>query len=186
MDTPASLLDSLRRPGEQEAWKRFVKLYTPLLCHWSRRLGLDGHDVSDLVQDVFAILVRKLPEFVYDGQKSFRGWLWTITVNKCREKGRHPAPAVLDPRKSPLANLPLPPEAGIEVMEYQQYLIQRIVQIIQTEFAPTTWKAFWESVVEERSPQEVAGRLGLSVDAIYTAKSRVLRRLRHDLRGLLD
>lgn len=186
MDTPASLLESLRRPGEQEAWKRFVKLYTPLLCHWSRRLGLEGPDLADLVQDVFAILVRKLPEFVYDGQKSFRGWLWTITVNKCREKDRHPSPATLDPTRPLLACLPQALGPGIEEAEYRQYLVQRILQIIQAEFAPNTWQAFWQSVVDDRPAQEVAGHLGLSVDAVYAAKSRVLRRLRHDLHGLLS
>ena len=31
------------------------------------------------------MLVAKLPEFQYDAGQSFRGWLRTITVNKCRD-----------------------------------------------------------------------------------------------------
>lgn len=61
--TPASLLERLREPGDQEAWRRFVQLYTPLLFRAARRLGLPPEDASDLVQDVLALLVRKLPAF---------------------------------------------------------------------------------------------------------------------------
>ena len=57
--TPPSLLDRLRRP-DPAAWERFVDLYAPLLRAWARRLGADGPDADDLVQDVLALLVRAL------------------------------------------------------------------------------------------------------------------------------
>jgi RNA polymerase sigma-70 factor (ECF subfamily) len=41
-------------------------------------------------------------------------------------------------------------------------------------------------VVSGRPPLEVAAELGLSVNAVYLAKSRVLQRLRTELEGLLD
>src|SRR2546421_13117696 len=71
MDTPASLLERLRQPAAPAAWNRFVELYTPVLYAWTRRLGLQPADAADLVQDVFTILVQKLPTFQYDKQKSF-------------------------------------------------------------------------------------------------------------------
>src|SRR5690348_13054594 len=86
--TPVSLLERVRLPGEQQAWGRFVEIYTPLLYYWSRRMGLQESDAADLVQEVFAILVTKLPQFVYDRNKSFRGWLRTILQNKWRDKQR--------------------------------------------------------------------------------------------------
>jgi RNA polymerase sigma-70 factor (ECF subfamily) len=89
--TPVSLLERLRHPDQPAAWERFVELYTPLLCHWARRLGLRGPDGADFVQDVFTVLVQKLPEFRYDPGKRFRGWLWTVTVNTWREPGRQEA-----------------------------------------------------------------------------------------------
>jgi hypothetical protein len=49
-ETPASLLERLRRRGEQAAWAHFVDLYTPLLYYWARRIGLQPHDAADLVQ----------------------------------------------------------------------------------------------------------------------------------------
>jgi RNA polymerase sigma-70 factor (ECF subfamily) len=70
--------------------------------------------------------------------------------------------------------------------EYRQYLVGRALQMMQTDFEPTSWKACWEVVVEGRSAGEVASQLGLTPAAVYVAKSRILRRLRQELHGLLD
>src|SRR5262245_42516887 len=88
MDTPPSLLERLRRPADTEACSRFVELYAPLLLHWARGTGLQQADAADLVQDVFTLLIQKLPEFNYDRHGSFRGWLRTVTLNKWRERRR--------------------------------------------------------------------------------------------------
>src|ERR1043166_5847080 len=90
--TPLSLLEKLRRDADGAAWDRFVALYSPLLYQWARRIGLESADAADLVQEVFTLLVRKLPDFQYDPDKTFRGWLWTVTLNKWRERQRRQRP----------------------------------------------------------------------------------------------
>ena len=78
---------------------------------------------------------------------------------------------------------------GVEELteaEYRQYLTDRALQLMQAEFQPATWKAFWECVTGGRSAADVGAELGMSVAAVYAAKSRVLRRLREELDGLLD
>jgi RNA polymerase sigma-70 factor, ECF subfamily len=181
--TPASLLERLRQPNDRVAWERFVKLYTPLLYHWVHHLGAHGAEADDLVQDVFTTLVQKLPQFHYDPTQTFRGWLWTITKNqlrKCRRK-RHGAGAIgLEE-----AAVPDPAEA-IDEDEYRQFLTRRALELMQAEFEPSTWQAFWQFVVEGRPGADVARALGLSVNAVYIAKARVLRRLKQELAGLLD
>jgi RNA polymerase sigma-70 factor (ECF subfamily) len=52
---------------------------------------------------------------------------------------------------------------------------------MQTEFQPATWKAYWEHAAVGRPAAEVAAELGMSVNAVYLATSRVLRRLRQEL-----
>src|SRR5262245_37406044 len=97
METPASLLERLRQPDQDDAWPRFVQLYTPLLYSWSRRLGLQEPDAADLVQDVLLHLVRKLPEFTYDQNRSFRGWLRVVVLNVWRNRRRAELPRAADP-----------------------------------------------------------------------------------------
>jgi RNA polymerase sigma-70 factor, ECF subfamily len=182
--TSITLLERLRRPDQPDAWPRFVRLYTPLLYYWARRLGLSTADAADLVQDVLVVLVQKLPEFTYDPTKSFRGWLRTIAVNKWRERRRRPEAA---PLNNGAAELFGPDEvAAFEQAEYHRHLVESALSIMQAEFEPTTWKACWEFVVSERPAAEVAAELSVSVDVVYGAKARVLRRLRQELDGLLD
>src|SRR5687767_6036182 len=71
--TSHTLLQRIRQEGRPADWDRFVNLYTPLLYYWARRTGLQEADTSDLVQDVMALMVQKLPDFEYDRQKNFRG-----------------------------------------------------------------------------------------------------------------
>ena len=86
--TPFSLIVRLQQPGDHDAWPRFVELYTPLLVFWARRLGLQDADAADLVQDVFAVLLRDLPRYQRQPGRRFRAWLWTVTHNKHRDRLR--------------------------------------------------------------------------------------------------
>lgn len=186
MDTPASLLERLRRPGDPQAWDRFVELYTPLLYYWARRSGLQEADAADLVQEVLALLFRKLPEFTYDRHKSFRNWLRTVTLNKWREIRRGRVPMTLESGAA-LDEIPNADEpAALEEAEYRRRLVQQALRALQSEFPATTWKAFELYVMASRRGEEVADELGVCVGTVYAAKSRVLSRLRQELAGLLD
>jgi RNA polymerase sigma-70 factor (ECF subfamily) len=187
--TPASLLQQVRNPADQAAWRRFVELYTPLLYSWTRRLGMQSPDAADLVQDVFVVLLRQLPTFSYDRRRSFRAWLRTILLNRWRDRRRHRAVLVHDSSEAAMASLASPDSLGapeMEEEEYRRHLVSRALEVMRTQFQPTTWKACWESVAAGRPADEVAGELGISVNSVYVARSRVLRRLRQDLEGLLE
>jgi RNA polymerase sigma-70 factor (ECF subfamily) len=185
--TSVSLLERLRQPDAQAAWERFVNLYTPLLFYWARRVGLQEPDAADLVQDVFALLVQKLPEFRYDRSLSFRSWLHTVLLNKWRElrRARSAAAPLADDYLKDVA-CSREELAEIEEAEFRKHLLMRAMQLMQTDFQPATWKACWEHVVCNRPAEEVARELHLTVNAVYLARSRVLRRLRQELAGMLD
>lgn len=185
--TQISLLERLRGPEDSEAWPRFVRLYTPLLFYWARRTGLKQEDAADLVQEVLTVLVQKLPTFQYEPGKSFRRWLHTITLNMWRERGRRKPLPRTGPDDPGLSDVALAPEdEPFDEVEYRNQLVRQALEIMQVEFEPATWQACWESVVSGRPAAEIAAGLGVSVDVVYGAKSRVLRRLRQELAGLLD
>ncbi len=187
LSTSASLLNRLQEPEDQRAWEQFVELYAPLIFHWGRRHGLSETDAADLVQEVMTVLVVKLPEFQYDPNKRFRSWLRTVTLNTARTMHRRrPSRALAS--LSRLAQQPeaAPPDDLFEEQEYRSFLIQRALELMRRHFQETTWRACWEHVVHGRPAAEVARELGLSTNAVYIAKYRVLRRLRQELEGLLD
>lgn len=163
-----------------------MDLYTPLLFAWARRCGEREEDAADLVQETFVTLMQTIPSFEHNRKGSFRRWLRVLMVNKLRDRLRRQSRY-----QQVLAELP----AEVEVpnvaeqfweQEYQQELSHQALRLIQAEFEPRTWKACWETVVQGRSVAEVAAELGVSHNAVYVAKCRVLRRLRECLDGLLD
>lgn len=184
MDTSASLLERLRHPSDHDAWRRFVELYTPLLHFWAKRAGLESADAADLVQDVFTRLVAKLPDFQYDPGKSFRGWLHAVLINLWHDRAsrRSPNQVPID-----INGLPQPESApNWEEADYRRQLLSRALPLIQHEFPAATWQAFVGYAIEGRSAKEIAESLQTTVNAVYLAKSRVIRRLRQELAGLIE
>lgn len=181
--TSPSLLERVRTSSDRQAWARLVDLYTPLLFYWCRSFGLQEHDAADRVQEVFVLLLEKLPEFRYDPNRSFRSWLRTVLFNKIHEHGRKQHPLADGTVVEPV----VPPESDrVSDQEFQQMLLFRAAQLIRTEFEDVTWRAFDGYVLHDRPPGDVAAELGVSVNAVYVAKSRVLRRLRDEFAGLID
>lgn len=183
--TPISLLLRLKQPCDDEAWRRFVDLYTPLLFFWSRRCGLRSPDDADFVQDLFLTLLEKLPRFDYDRQKSFRGWLHTVVLNKWRDRCRQLTPVGSLPDDI-ADSLESEPGGRFWEEEHHRYLVARALEIMRAEFPETTWRACWEFVVNGRPAREVAAELGLAESTVYVCKLRVIRRLREELDGMLD
>jgi RNA polymerase sigma-70 factor (ECF subfamily) len=183
--TSASLLARVRQLGDVEAWGRFVRTYSPVLHGWARHMGLKHDDATDLVQDVFAVLVQKLPEFDYDSHKRFRGWLWTVTRRRWVERRRRAALPVEHGRDPDDVAAAVAAAPELDEAEFRAYLIQHIVPGLRGNFHESTWRAFWKHVVEGRPVAEVAAEEGLSVASVYKAKLRVTAHLQQALSGLV-
>ena len=186
--TSSSLLSRIRAE-ESGAWDRLVTLYAPLVYHWCRRWSLREEDLADVFQEVFKALVIHVAGFRKQNKgDTFRGWLWTITRSKVldhfRRKGKEPAGGGgteawmrLEQVAAPEAVEPVDPEET----QAMRKLFLRGLELIRGEFEERTWRAFWRTAVEGRSPGDVAADLSMSPGAIRVAKSRVLQRLREEL-----
>ncbi len=177
----------LRAAPEEASWQRLVHLYTPLLFRWARRCGASEHDAADLAQEVFIALTQSLATFEHNSKPGkFRGWLRTIMVNKLRDRKRRELRA--DRALAAHAAEPILPDVAETFWEaeYARELSRRALRLMQSDFAPATWKACWETVVQDRPAADVARELGITENAVYIARCRVLRRLRHELGGLVE
>lgn len=179
---------------DPEAWTRLSRLYGPLVYQWARRCGLAEADAADVVQEVFAVLSLRIGDFRRRGPgDTFRGWLWTIARNKVRDLARRSRDrAAADGGTAAYQRLqqlpddaPEPWSSDDERSAAEQGVAARALELIRTEFEPTTWQAFWIATVEGRTAAEIAARLGLTKHAVHQAKYRVLRRLREELDGLI-
>ncbi|MBL8826706.1 MAG: sigma-70 family RNA polymerase sigma factor [Planctomycetaceae bacterium] len=188
--TSLSLLLSARAQDPQ-AWERLVRIYTPLVAYWCRQAGLDGADTQDLTQEAFTAVVRGLPTFERDGQgQSFRGWLRTIVrhrlIDRFRAAEQRPLATGGTEHHRQLAQVhdPLSLDRATDEPLETGLVFRAAVDIIRGEFEALTAEAFWLTTVDSHSPADVATQLGITTNAVYKAKSRVLRRLREVLEGL--
>lgn len=185
--TSINLLKRVREYRSESAWQRFVDLYTPLIFYWARGKGLSAEDASDIVQDVLSTLVLKLPEFEYDPNRRFRSWLKTMTLNRVTDLHRRNRLISLQSDLDGLSRITVADDADLFVeAEYRSVIVNRALDLLQTEFHASTWQAFQMQVMDDQKASIVAEQLNLPINAVYLAKSRILARLRQELDGLLD
>jgi RNA polymerase sigma-70 factor (ECF subfamily) len=186
-ETSISLLERLRQGPNDTAWRNMVDLYSPLIRNWLRRYALPEADVDDLVQDVLAVVVRKLPDFRKKPQiGAFRRWLRTITVYCLRDfwraqrfvpraLGSGDFAGVLDQLEDSESDL-----SKVWDQEHDDHITRRLLEMIRPRFETKTWLAFQRVALEGASVDEVAAELDMTVNAVFIAKSRVLHQLRQE------
>jgi RNA polymerase sigma-70 factor, ECF subfamily len=70
--------------------------------------------------------------------------------------------------------------------EHDRHLLRCLLEMMEIEFEPATMLAFRRVALEGTTGVDAAKELGISVGAVYTARSRVLHRLREVAEGLID
>jgi RNA polymerase sigma-70 factor, ECF subfamily len=184
--TASNLLEQVKA-NVGPAWQRLAGLYAPLVYSWARRAGLQTEDAADVVQEVFRSVLTHIAGYESGPQPgSFRAWLWTITRNKLkdhwRRQRRQPVAVGGSDAQELLLESPAP-----ECLQDEEPagtdggVLQRALELIRPQFQERTWQAFYRVTAEGQGPAEVATALGMSVNAVYVARSRVLARLRQEL-----
>ena len=172
--------------SDPDAWHQLVDLYAPLIFFWCQDCGLDSSDSADVMQEVFLAASKSIVRFQPQPDGTLRGWLWTITQNKIRDFARRRQKQIQATGGTQahlrIAELPMHEEAAEPTSQLQtSRLLDRALDQIENDFASNTWQAFWLTAIEGHDTSSVAEQLGMSVNGVRQAKSRVLRRLREQL-----
>ncbi len=192
--THATLLARVSAGKDPHAWREFCDRYEALIRGFALRRGVFGADADDIVQDVLVGLTRAMPAFAYDPAKGkFRSYLKTAVIRAIAAKFRqNPASGrieTLDGRSDPgtpiaSTNAPSPPhdssnpadEAHWEA-EWRQHHLRHAMKIVRTQSSDTDLAAFEAYAIAGQDASAVAHDLGLTLDQVYQAKSRIMKRL---------
>jgi RNA polymerase sigma factor (sigma-70 family) len=183
--TRQSLLFRLKDPRDEQAWSEFVAIYTPLIDRLARAKGLQVADAADLAQEVFRAVAGAIGRYDPDPARgSFRGWLFRIARNLMINllAGRRIRPQATGDSdvQELLEHVPAPDTAETALFdtEYRRRIFLWAVEEVRDEFRQSTWQAFWLTAVEGHEAKAAAQESGISVGAVYIAKSRVMARLK--------
>ena len=198
--TRHSLIARLKDPNDQIAWEEFVSIYRPVVLRVATQKGLQPADAEDVAQTVMVSVARAVENWEPDPQRArFRTWLNRVAVNATinsltrrkpdRGTGQSESMDLLAQHSgsgSPNGNSNDDEESELVRLEYRRESFRVAAQQIQSEFAPDTWAAFWLTAVDGVSPQAAAEQLGKKLGSIYTAKSRVMKRLQTRVAEMTD
>jgi RNA polymerase sigma-70 factor, ECF subfamily len=179
--------------GDEASWKDLADLYGPFLANWLRQQNLPEHDRDDLTQEILVSVVKSLPSFQHPGHPgAFRSWLRTIAANRLSDYWRSRAsrpPLTGGSSVTEILSEVVDPESALNRQwdeEHDRYVLRCLFDLVEQEFEPVTFRAFRRLTLDDATGAEVAAELGMSVGAVYVAKSRVLQRIREEAAGLID
>ena len=191
--TSASLLDRVKADPRSTAWQRLVEIYEPLVRGWLRRHQTLSHDADDVVQDVLAVVVRRLPDFEHNGRVgAFRTWLRTITANCLRDhwrSGKRRPTATGDTDFQQILVQLEDPTSDLSKLwdqDHDRHVTRKLLEMLRNDFEATTWRAFERTALDGVAANQAAQELGLTPNAVFIARSRVLARLRQEAAGLIE
>lgn len=184
-ETRPSLLRLLGSELDQNAWKQFTELYSPVIYRYCRRKGLQEADALEVLQDVLLQVYQYIAAFDYDPDRGrFRAWLQSVTHSRlCRYWKKTAKRKECTGHDQQLEQAQASDEFNTEMVAH---VTQLALEQIRNDFQADTWAAFEQTWIEQKSVTDVAQKLGRSVGWVYVAKSRVLKRLTKRITQYID
>lgn len=173
------------RNSSGDAWPEFLEIYEKAIYWFARGRGLQDADAWDVTQEVLAAVDEKIGSWDHDSSKGkFRGWLFrvarNIAVDKVVEQSKKAAASGDSRVAQMLSEFPddQRERSSVFQMEYRRSLLIWAGEQIKPDFSEKSWAAFLLTSVEGRKPEVVAKELGMTPGGIYTAKFRIVSRIK--------
>ena len=190
--TSLTLLGHLRSEDNDPAWTQFAEIYGPLMSGWLKRRGVPEDVAEDVRQDVLVKVFNEIRDFTHNGRTgAFRAWLRLVMMHRLRTIQRRnfrpgEAPSlewsvVVDQLEDENSEMSRQWDA-----DHDRHLIKRLLEIVAPEFQEKSMVAFRRVVLQGEDAAVVAEELGLTVNAVRIAQSRILAALRRVGEGFID
>lgn len=190
-ETRHSLLIRLRQRS-QDGWGEFLRIYERAIHRFCLRRGLQDADARDVTQEVLTAVGHKVE--IWDGNPergSFRGWLFRVARNLAARRVQDRSRRIAGSGETHVAELlgQVPggeKDADAFWLEYRRSLLDWAADQVRPVVTSSSWQAFWRTAVLGEPAAAVARSLSMSVGGVYTAKCRVIARLRAAVDDLDD
>lgn len=186
--TNVSLLIRVKDPENHDAWARFDAKYRPMIVRFCQaRMGMTPEAAEEAAQTVLVKLVKNMKAFEYNPQHSFRAWLNRVTKNSVIDAIRRTRPDqavggtdVLE-RLNNISDEEHQTDLADRLsLELRQALFSECESLVQSRVNEQTWVAFCRLRDGEKAG-EVSDSLGMTIAAVYRAKTRVLKLFREEV-----
>lgn len=183
--TSTSLLEGLGERDNRTIWHQFVERYRPMIAGYAHRMGLGSEDAEDAAQATLIAFCEAYQAGRYEREKGrLRSWLFGIARNQIRntmKKRRHREVQVVgDSRQTDFfARI----EDGDELeqlwdQQWRDAVLRQCMAEVRNEVDAQSIEAFELFARQGWSAQKVADHLGMTANAVFLVKHRILKRIR--------
>ncbi|MBL9120943.1 MAG: sigma-70 family RNA polymerase sigma factor [Phycisphaerae bacterium] len=174
--TSTELLNALFDP-EAGAWGAFVGRYRPLIESFAERCGLSSEEARDVAQSVLLEFYRSYSEGKYQRDRGrLRDWLFGIARHRVGRLRRDPERRLLSLTEDAESG---PSDVGsLWEAAWQRELLLAALARVKADVDPATFEAFELFALAGVPSKAVAESLGITENAVYGAKRRIMTRLR--------
>jgi RNA polymerase sigma-70 factor (ECF subfamily) len=172
--------DGASQPAPSADARKFKPLYEtwfPHVARWIRALGGPASDQDDLLQEVFVVVHRRLPDF--DGENP-AGWLYRITARQVRDFRRRKWIKQIFKRSIPLSeSIPSPGPTPVTMLE--AYEDRQLLDRLLSRLSEPLRASFVLFEIEGYTAEEIARMQGMSINTVRARILRARQRLTADL-----
>jgi RNA polymerase sigma factor (sigma-70 family) len=192
--TRRSLLSRVKNPEDQESWELFYDTYRKMVHSVAAKAGLNHVECEEVVQETFIALAKKMPDFQYDPNKSFRSWLSHTTGFKIKDQFRRRKrnqavdnPKTQEGRTRTIERIADPASVDVDdifATEWRERVLELAVEKLKKQVTPGQFQIFDLYVVKKWPVRKVAATLGISSGRVYLAKHRLWKLVEKEVKAL--
>lgn len=191
--TSTSMLDGLRRPDNHTVWEEFVNRYRPMIVKYAFRFGLNPQEAEDAAQHTLIAFCNSYQQGKYDpAQGRLRVWLFGIARNQMLnfiKRRRDREVQVIDASADTNFFARQPDDDQFEKAweeEWRDAVLKQCFEEIRREFDAKSLEAFELFATQGLPAQEVGERLGMTANAVFLVKHRIMKRIKELLPKMED
>lgn len=188
-NTRYTLLQRAADQSDEEAWNEFLKYYDRFIYFLLQKMTLQPHDIEDLHQIILLRLWENLKTYQRTDKK-FRSWLALIVRNiaydyfRSEKRRRKVFNEEVEIDNLNDANLATTIENNIE-KEWETYMVNFAMDRLRGLFSENAIRVF-EMSLEGHPATEIAAKLNMGIDSVYTLKNRVKARLIKEVHAVMS
>ena len=186
-ETRGTLLAAVKTPENRLAWEEFVLVYRPVIYRMARRRGMQDSDAQDVTQEILLRISDAITRYEQKPGTRFRHWLRRVARNaifSAIQGGNRDLAVGGSVAQDLLAEQPASAELTLELeTECQREQLLRAAKVVRADVHADTWRAFELTMIEGLTCEQAAASLDKSIGTIYASRSRVVKRLRDEIRS---
>ncbi len=183
--TTTQVLEDLKKSNDAPVWISFRDHFYPVVFNFAKTLGLRETDAEDAAQEIMLSFLKAFREGKYDREKGHLShWLFGVAkrvVLNFRKQLPQEHFVADNTTGTSFWNNIVENEDSIRQTwdtQWRYMVLEKCLQRARKEIDKKVFETFELYALSQKPAEQVAQQLGISLNAVYIAKSRVLSKLR--------